>query len=120
LIDPAAPSASAFANTAYPGPTHPYSGALLACMMTMAEFQLLHNTSALTVMVLGMCKEVLTILVASTLYGDHLDVVNASGMALVLVGVGMYKLHRAHLHTAAAITAPSPHETVPLVTDVDR
>jgi hypothetical protein len=33
-------------------------GALLATVMTLAEFQLLHNTSAMTLMVLGMCKEV--------------------------------------------------------------
>ena len=67
--------------------------------------------------VLGMCKEVLTILVASTLYGDHLDVVNASGMALVLVGVGLYKLHRAKTDVAS-----QPYDTVemvPLIADED-
>ena len=65
-------------------------GALLAFVMTSAEFKLVCDTSAVTVTVAGVCKEVFTIVVSMGVYGDELTPLNFLGLVVVVGGVGLY------------------------------
>jgi drug/metabolite transporter (DMT)-like permease len=68
--------------------------ALLAFLMVWAEYQVIRETSALTFMVCGIVKEVLTVLVAVLLLGDHFTPANALGLAVVIVGVALFNLYK--------------------------
>lgn len=70
-------------------------GALMALTMSMAEFQLVKETSAMTVSVIGAGKDVVTVLVAVLVMGDGFGWENVVGMALVLAGILCYNWHKA-------------------------
>ena len=62
----------------------------LVFVLLLAEFWLVKLTSSLTLSILGILKELLTILLAAVTRGDHLTVVNLSGFAICSLGVLMY------------------------------
>lgn len=63
---------------------------LLAFAMNMSEYTLIQRTSVVTLSVAGIFKEVLTVIVASTLFGDELTPINVTGLCITLVGIGLY------------------------------
>jgi len=73
--------------------------ACLAFGMSMAEFELVHDTSAVTLAVTGTCKEAVIVALAALIDGDSFGALNGVGLLLVIAGVGVYNWAR---HTAAA------------------
>jgi solute carrier family 35 protein C2 len=72
--------------------------ACLAFGMSMAEFALVHDTSAVTLAVTGTCKEAVIVALAALIDGDSFGPLNGVGLLLVIAGVGVYNWAR---HTAA-------------------
>ena len=72
-------------------------GACMAFGMTLSEFELLKTTSAITVMIIGTAKDLVTIGTSVVIYGDVLDVYNVCGLFLCLMGIigyNNYKLQK--------------------------
>jgi hypothetical protein len=89
-----------------------FIGAIFAFSMVLVEFVLISRTSALTFMVAGVFKEVLTVLVAHVTYGDTFTALSAAGMAVLLVGVGMFNYHQ-HRKRADAPASPGKAAELP-------
>ncbi|KAF6260068.1 triose-phosphate transporter family-domain-containing protein [Scenedesmus sp. NREL 46B-D3] len=73
------------------------TGALIAFLMVWAEYQVIKETSALTFMIAGTVKEVVTVITAVIVFGDRFGVVNGVGLVIVIAGVllfNWYKLQR--------------------------
>lgn len=51
---------------------------------------LIQRTSVVTLSVAGIFKEVLTIFVSSTIFGDELTAINVTGLCVALTGIGLY------------------------------
>ena len=66
---------------------------LLVFSLVLAEYRLVLLTSSLTVSVLGVCKELATVLLAIAA-GESFSTVNAAGLALCLAGNVVYFLQR--------------------------
>ena len=62
-------------------------GACMAFGMTLSEFELLKTTSAITVMIIGTAKDLITIGASVVIYGDVLDAYNVCGLFLCLMGI---------------------------------
>lgn len=56
--------------------------------------QVIKETSALTFMIAGTCKEVVTILAAMMFFGDHLGVINGVGLVIVILGVLLFNAYK--------------------------
>ncbi|KAK7204783.1 triose-phosphate transporter family-domain-containing protein [Myxozyma melibiosi] len=67
---------------------------VIAFLMTSAEFFLLNRTNVITLSIVGIFKEVLTIGVSAGVYGDRLTVVNVSGLVLTLIAIALYNYFR--------------------------
>jgi len=67
-------------------------GGLLAVAMVLCEFYLILHASAIILMIGGVIKEMTTIMIGVTFFGDQLNVINVSGCAVVFTGVVLYKL----------------------------
>ncbi|KAF9958598.1 Triose-phosphate Transporter [Mortierella alpina] len=67
-----------------------FLGGLFAFAMVLAEFNLIARTSVVTLSVLGIIKEVVTIVVSSLVFHDHLSLVNILGLFVTLTGIGFY------------------------------
>ncbi|KAK9447378.1 triose-phosphate transporter family-domain-containing protein [Limtongia smithiae] len=67
---------------------------VIAFMMTASEFYLLHRTNVVTLSIVGIFKEVMTIIAAAGVYGDRLTVVNISGLFVTLFAIGVYNAMR--------------------------
>ncbi|KAG0302806.1 Triose-phosphate Transporter [Linnemannia gamsii] len=65
-------------------------GGIFAFMMVLAEFNLIARTSVVTLSVLGIIKEVVTIVISSLVFHDHLTLVNILGLFVTLTGIGFY------------------------------
>lgn len=65
-------------------------GAFIAFFMVLVEFMLIGSTSALTFMVAGVFKEIVTVGVAHFTYGDQFTALNGAGLAVLLAGVGLF------------------------------
>jgi hypothetical protein len=65
-------------------------GALFAFFMVLVEFILISTTSALTFMVAGVFKEIVTVLVAHFTYGDRFTALNGAGLGVLLCGVALF------------------------------
>ncbi|ORZ27619.1 triose-phosphate transporter family-domain-containing protein [Lobosporangium transversale] len=65
-------------------------GGLFAFMMVLAEFNLIARTSVVTLSVLGIVKEVMTILISALVFRDQLTLVNILGLFITLTGIGFY------------------------------
>ena len=76
-----------------------------------AYLQVIKETSALTFMVAGTCKEVLTVLAAVAVFGDKFGPINGVGLIVVILGVVLfncYKLHKMRAESAEAIRTGGP------------
>jgi solute carrier family 35, member C2 len=67
-------------------------GAFFAIAMVLCEFYLIMHASAMILMIGGVCKEMFTILIGVTYFGDPLNRVNVSGCFVVFLGVLLYKV----------------------------
>ncbi|KAF9152188.1 Triose-phosphate Transporter [Linnemannia schmuckeri] len=67
-----------------------FLGGIFAFAMVLAEFNLIARTSVVSLSVLGIIKEVVTIVVSSLVFHDHLTVVNILGLFITLAGIGFY------------------------------
>ena len=70
-------------------------GALMALCMSMAEFELVKETSAVTVSVIGTGKDVFTVLCAVLIFRDGFGLENFFGLVFVVAGIGAYNWHKA-------------------------
>ncbi|WIA14322.1 hypothetical protein OEZ85_002852 [Tetradesmus obliquus] len=73
------------------------TGALIAFLMVWAEYQVIKETSALTFMIAGTVKEVVTVITAVIVFGDQFGIINGVGLVIVIAGVllfNWYKLQR--------------------------
>lgn len=66
-------------------------GAVIAIAMVLCEFWLILKSNAIVLMIGGVIKEMITIFVGVTLFGDNLNLINLSGIAVVFLGVVLYK-----------------------------
>lgn len=74
----------------------------LAFGMNLAEFALIKRTSVVTLSVAGIFKEVLTIALASIVFGDELTPINITGLCITLLGISMYNYLKYRLITHGA------------------
>lgn len=63
---------------------------IIAFLLSVAEFTVTGLTSALTMCVTGIAKQVLIVGLAMVIFGDHLGVVNAVGFTMSIVGISLY------------------------------
>ncbi|KDN52570.1 TPT-domain-containing protein [Tilletiaria anomala UBC 951] len=75
---------------------------LLAFCMNLSEFALIRRTSVVTLSVAGIFKEVLTVIVASTIFGDELTPINITGLCITLIGIGLYNWLRFRILTKSS------------------
>uniref|UniRef100_A0A914I854 Sugar phosphate transporter domain-containing protein n=1 Tax=Globodera rostochiensis TaxID=31243 RepID=A0A914I854_GLORO len=74
-------------------------GGVLAFLMEFAEYLLLVNTSGITLSILGIVKEGISLLLAHYLHNDHLSTVNIAGLALCVLGMVLHSVRKAqHRH----------------------
>lgn len=67
------------------------TGAVIAIAMVLCEFWLILKSNAIVLMIGGVIKELITILVGVTLFGDDLNLINITGIVVVFLGVFLYK-----------------------------
>lgn len=67
-------------------------GAFFAIAMILCEFYLIMHASAIVLMIGGVIKEMITIFVGVTVFGDALNVTNVMGCVVVFGGVVVYKI----------------------------
>lgn len=72
-------------------------GGILAFLMEFAEYLLLVNTSGITLSILGIVKEGISLLLAHHIHGDHLSNVNIAGLVLCVVGMVLHSVNK-HRH----------------------
>lgn len=63
------------------------TGGIIAFLMVWAEFALISHTSALTFMVAGTFKEVVTVAAAVAFLGERFTAINAAGLVVLILGV---------------------------------
>ncbi|GMM51104.1 Ymd8 protein [Starmerella bacillaris] len=62
--------------------------------MTWSEFELLNCTSPLTLVIAGIMKEIMTIVISTLAFKDHISLVNVCGLILALLAVAAYHYYR--------------------------
>ncbi|KAG0209413.1 Triose-phosphate Transporter [Mortierella sp. NVP41] len=67
-----------------------FLGGIFAFMMVLAEFNLIARTSVVTLSVLGIVKEVMTVVISSMVFHDQLTLINILGLFVTLTGIGFY------------------------------
>ncbi|KAF9348327.1 Triose-phosphate Transporter [Mortierella sp. AD094] len=67
-----------------------FLGGIFAFAMVLAEFNLIARTSVVSLSVLGIIKEVVTIVISSLVFHDQLTIVNILGLFITLSGIGFY------------------------------
>jgi len=67
---------------------------VIAFLMVWTEFKVIKETSALTFMVAGTCKEVVTVAAAVALFGDEFGWINGLGLVILLLGVSLFNVHK--------------------------
>ena len=65
-------------------------GAAIAFMMVWVEFTVIKLTSALTFMVAGTFKEIVTVLAAVAFLGESFSRINAAGLGVLVAGVALF------------------------------
>ena len=63
-------------------------------MQVWVEFELIATTSALTFMVAGVFKEIVTVLLAAAIFGDEFTRLNELGLAVLISGVCLYNYQK--------------------------
>lgn len=77
-------------------------GSMVAFFMVLSEYALIGLTSAVTLSVAGMGKEIITLLVASLIFGDRLHPMNWAGLIVTLCTIGYYNYYK--------YSSQAPHE----------
>lgn len=67
------------------------ASSVLAFLLTIFEYLVTRVTSALTLCVVGITKQMLIICLAMALFGDRLNPANLAGFLLALLGIFLYK-----------------------------
>uniref|UniRef100_A0A0N4ZZ93 TPT domain-containing protein n=1 Tax=Parastrongyloides trichosuri TaxID=131310 RepID=A0A0N4ZZ93_PARTI len=77
-----------------------FIGGVLAFLMEVTEYILLLKTSGITLNILGIIKELITLLLAHYVHHDKLSTINAVGLTLCVVGMLLHALtkQRKNLH----------------------
>eukprot|EP00882_Tetradesmus_deserticola_P008583 GHRQ01009051.1.p1 GENE.GHRQ01009051.1~~GHRQ01009051.1.p1 ORF type:complete len:419 (+),score=150.98 GHRQ01009051.1:224-1480(+) len=70
------------------------TGALIAFLMVWAEYQVIKETSALTFMIAGTVKEVVTVITAVIVFGDKFGIINGVGLVIVIAGVLLFNWYK--------------------------
>lgn len=79
-------------------------GGMIAFAMVWAEFALIANTSALTFMVAGTFKEIVTVGAAVLFLHEPFTLVNALGLVVLIAGVVLFNLHKMKMLKKGEIT----------------
>jgi solute carrier family 35 protein C2 len=66
-------------------------GGMLAFLMLLCELRVVQLASGLTLSVLGVLKEVLTVGASVILFGDTIATLKAAGLGLCVIGIGLYQ-----------------------------
>eukprot|EP00126_Sphaerothecum_destruens_P015623 Sdes_comp9655_c0_seq1m1151 len=69
-------------------------GAWLAFIMIHMEFLLVRETSSVSMSVLGICKEILTIFISVVFFHEHLSRFNFLGLLLSIFGLVLYNIFK--------------------------
>lgn len=69
-------------------------GALMAFGMILSEFQFIHSTSAITFVVAGISKELVTIVCAVLFFGDVFGPINIAGLFIVVMGIVLFNFYK--------------------------
>jgi len=77
-------------------------GAVIAFLMVWVEFTVIALTSALTFMVAGTFKEIVTVLAAVTFLGESFTAINAAGLGVLICGVALFNWTKYRKVMAAA------------------
>ena len=80
-------------------------GASVALLMSASEFELVKETSAVTVSVIGAAKDAVTVLASVVVFGDDFGVENVFGLAFVVAGVFAYNWHKRESEREATLAA---------------
>ncbi|KAG0290539.1 Triose-phosphate Transporter [Linnemannia gamsii] len=97
-----------------------FLGGIFAFMMVLAEFNLIARTSVVSLSVLGIIKEVVTIVVSSLVFHDQLTVVNILGLFITLAGIGFYHFMKLREMKAKSRKAAREIADLNLATAVNR
>ncbi|KAJ3703978.1 hypothetical protein LUZ61_007683 [Rhynchospora tenuis] len=69
-------------------------GGAMAFLMVLTEYVLVSDTSAVTVMVIGIFKDAVTILVAVLFFNDPFTWLKGLGLLTITLGVGLFNLYK--------------------------
>ena len=90
-------------------------GALMALCMTLAEFELVKETSAVTVSVIGTGKDVFTVAASVIVFHDGFGAENFLGLLCVVAGIAAYNWHKVQsAREKRAEAVGGAHERKPL------
>jgi len=67
-------------------------GGIFAVFMILCEFYLILRASAIILMIGGVIKELTTIMIGVSFFGDKLNLINTTGVGIVFSGVLLYKV----------------------------
>jgi solute carrier family 35 protein C2 len=67
-------------------------GGFFAVFMILCEFYLILKASAIILMIGGVIKELTTIIIGVSFFGDQLNLINTTGVCIVFSGVLLYKV----------------------------
>lgn len=79
-------------------------GATMAFLLTLSEFELLRETSALTIMMIGVVKDIVAIILSMVVFGDKFGMDNVLGLSLCLMGVVGYNKYKIEAMKIRALT----------------
>ncbi|KAF9101042.1 Triose-phosphate Transporter [Mortierella sp. AM989] len=97
-----------------------FLGGIFAFAMVLAEFNLIARTSVVSLSVLGIIKEVVTIVVSSLVFHDQLTLINILGLLITLSGIGFYHFMKLRELKANARKAAKEIAELNLVTATNR
>eukprot|EP00210_Caulerpa_lentillifera_P008463 g8074.t2 len=93
---------------------------LIAFLMVWTEFKVIKETSALTFMVAGTCKEIVTVMAAVAFFHDDFGIINGIGLAILLFGVSLFNVHKYQKLKKGEIKMKQPQFTIRNGTDLHR
>ncbi|KAG0252730.1 Triose-phosphate Transporter [Mortierella polycephala] len=97
-----------------------FLGGIFAFLMVLAEFNLIARTSVVTLSVLGIIKEVVTIVISALVFHDQLTIVNILGLFITLTGIGFYHFMKLREMKAETRRAAKEITALNIATAADR
>ncbi|KIM27646.1 hypothetical protein M408DRAFT_329860 [Serendipita vermifera MAFF 305830] len=79
----------------------------IAFAMVMSEYYIITRAGVVPMSIAGIFKEVTTLVVSASVFGDHLTELNIIGVAITIGGIALYTYHKytAALHSAVPLDA---------------